>query len=1239
LAEKSEDSVGTGDSFEALLRKAARVSQVSTRAVFPAGKKLSGDRFEIVRKIGEGGMGVVYEAFDAERRSKVALKTLSRLEAGDVYRLKNEFRALSDVSHPNLVRLHELFADEGQWFFSMDLVDGVRFDTWVRPDGALDETRLRAVLPELLSAVTAIHDAGKLHRDLKPSNVLVTQEGRVVVLDFGLAVDPELGGVGQTVADDNVSGTPAYMAPEQAAGKAATAASDFYAIGVMLFEALTGKLPFDGRAGEMLAQKQMREAPSAAEHEPNAPEDLVATCAALLALHPAARPGGAALSARFDLKHELTGTAVTRSSRAPLATTELVGREAELSALRDAYRAAREQDKPVIVLMSGESGIGKSALLERFLGELRDEGRAVVLTGRCYERESVPFKGFDALIDELSRYLRRLGEAARDLLPREAHALRRLFPVLGRIDAIAQAPERAVGDAFELRRRGFLALGELFGRIRDRQPLVLAIDDLQWSDLDATTLFLHLVRQADAPRVLLIASHRSEGMQQSPVLTPIYETLEVDIRLDVRRLGVGPLQPGAAALLVPGARQDRQALLREAGGNPFLLRELSRADQKTAGQSLAEILRARVAGLPRAERMLLEVLAVAARPLALELTADAAGILDHAREAFDGLRSAHLARSSVQPGSLECYHDRVREAVAAGLSETMTRRYHAALAHALAQAPDADPEHLAEHFEQAGEAELAAEHAARAAERAMRAFAFDQAARLYDKALRLGSFDHDRAHRLQVALGDALARGGHGPEAAETYLRSCKGASDSEVQKLKRKATEQYLYSGRLARGRELLAETLQPFGLRMPSSPAAAAATLTLERARLRLRGLELATSEPNPARDVQLMPLFRVVSALSGRDILSCAALNTQILRRALDAGAAAISVSALQVDIFNRSLGFGNAERVPELAQRAQTLIETLSNPVLEAWQHFHLGCYEYVGRAEGNFTIALEHFEQFLALAHANPRGFSIYDKASAQTHRSFLLASLGRFSELARELPALIDEAWQRNDLFILPLYMAGPNFAWLAVGAQAEAERELRRAAEAWATLENPYAAHDWTLHAGQVSLCHDRGDARAAWTLCLANDQRFAASFVSRSTSYSTFERLYRGTAAATLAAKTTDQAERDSLLREADRASRFLRLSRPMQRWLLLPRATAACARGDHERAVHLLREFDSGPRPPYFGPIYTYATRRRLGVLLGGDEGRALVTEADGFFRKGGAIDPEHFVATLLPGLEIA
>jgi serine/threonine protein kinase len=140
----------------------------------------------------------------------------------------------------------------------------------------------------------------------------------VVVLDFGLAVDAELGGMGQTIADDSVSGTPGYMAPEQAAGKPATQASDFYALGVMLFEALTGKLPFEGRVGEMLAAKQRDQAPRASTLASSVPTDLDVLCAELLSREPSSRPDATELRARLG-GSESIAQRLSRSIAAPLA--------------------------------------------------------------------------------------------------------------------------------------------------------------------------------------------------------------------------------------------------------------------------------------------------------------------------------------------------------------------------------------------------------------------------------------------------------------------------------------------------------------------------------------------------------------------------------------------------------------------------------------------------------------------------------------------------------------------------------------------------------------------------------------------------------------------------------------------------------------------------------------------------------------------------------------------------------
>src|SRR5688500_12310345 len=156
------------------------------------------ERFELIRRLGQGGFGIVYEALDRKRSARVALKVLREAQGTNLYRFKREFRALADISHDNLVGLDELLTDGHHWFFTMELVNGVSLIDYARPGssastadrplraGVLDEARLRTALPQLVAALNTIHQFGVVHCDIKPSNVLVTPTGRVVVLDFGL---------------------------------------------------------------------------------------------------------------------------------------------------------------------------------------------------------------------------------------------------------------------------------------------------------------------------------------------------------------------------------------------------------------------------------------------------------------------------------------------------------------------------------------------------------------------------------------------------------------------------------------------------------------------------------------------------------------------------------------------------------------------------------------------------------------------------------------------------------------------------------------------------------------------------------------------------------------------------------------------------------------------------------------------------------------------------------------------
>ncbi|HMI93457.1 MAG TPA: serine/threonine-protein kinase, partial [Polyangiales bacterium] len=404
------------------------------------------------------------------------------------------------------------------------------------PRVQIDERMLNA-FHQLASGVQALHRAGMLHRDLKPSNVIVSDR-RVVVLDFGLARELDPKAVSLT-EEGVISGTPAYMAPEQALGQPLTEASDWYAFGVMLYEALTGELPHTGSVYELMRAKLERDAAPPRELNANVPLALNDLCVALLARDPGARPQGStvlqllaslpgpARSAPPAVESQLgsrTLATLATSSREH-ATAPLIGRIEEVATLWKALRAVSD-GRCVALHVRGVSGAGKSALVEEFLGQVESEGTragrasALVLRSRCYEREAMPFKALDGVVDALGRHLARADDfEVSHLLPTDIAPLAQLFPVLERLRAVqhllAVLPPR--GDAVHDRQRAEGALRELFSRLSARRPVVIWIDDLQWGDLDSAGIIKGWLQRADLP-VLLLLSYRADEVDTSECL-------------------------------------------------------------------------------------------------------------------------------------------------------------------------------------------------------------------------------------------------------------------------------------------------------------------------------------------------------------------------------------------------------------------------------------------------------------------------------------------------------------------------------------------------------------------------------------------------------------------------------------------------------------------------------------------------------------------------------------------------
>ena len=276
------------------------------------------ERFTVLRRLGAGGMGVVYEVQDRARGEIVALKTLRHATPAGVYRLKQEFRSLAGVAHPNVVCLYELFVEDARCFFTMELVKGVNFVDYVREAigaASLSIDRLTSALRQLVDGVSALHRLGKLHRDIKPSNVLVTPEGRVVILDFGLITELVPGHPERRRAHHRRNPC-VYRRPKTAAGMPPSEAGDWYSVGATLYEALTGEIPFRGPPIEVLLRKRECDPPPPSELAPDVPADLSAICMGLMCRDPARRLSGRDVLSRLRWRSAACAS-VGRGGRAP----------------------------------------------------------------------------------------------------------------------------------------------------------------------------------------------------------------------------------------------------------------------------------------------------------------------------------------------------------------------------------------------------------------------------------------------------------------------------------------------------------------------------------------------------------------------------------------------------------------------------------------------------------------------------------------------------------------------------------------------------------------------------------------------------------------------------------------------------------------------------------------------------------------------------------------------------------
>jgi serine/threonine protein kinase len=1270
------------------------------------------DRFVIQRRLGQGGFGVVYRAYDKKRDQVVALKTLRRMDPEGLYRFKREFRILADILHPNLVVLYELLSERDDWFFTMELVDGVNLleylrevvrqpsqdssPDWLTPrpgdlsaqntelptldnlDIAQQESvttqtpeivetprspvridRLRDSFRQLAGALCALHEAGVVHRDIKPSNVLVARDGRVVLLDFGLALELSSQDIVQTV---QMAGTPAYIAPEQAAGGLTSEAGDWYCVGVMLYEALTGRMPFTGSMIDVLTAKRNQDPVPPQEVVSRLPEDLCRLCQDLLQRDPKARPVG---QRALNLFGGPSTGARPKSGRESSVQRDrpFVGRKSHLHSLDEAFEAAKE-GRAGAVHIRGRSGMGKSTLVRRFLQKLRQrEPDVVLVSGRCYEREVVPYKGVDSLIDDLSRFLQRLPPLeAEKFMPRDVSALSRLFPVLRQVESVAAARGRMpdVLDPQELRRRGFAAMRELLARLADRMSVVLFVDDLQWSDLDSVALLAELMQPPDPPPLLLILCYRSEEAENNPVI----QKLRAACADPASAPGVTDLQVGeldeedAQALAVElldrfpnSAGIQANVIAKESGGHPLFLDELVRhagVDEGAAGvtasgeATLEEMIQARVNVLPEPARRLLEATAVAGKPIKLEVVASAAGVSKEANEILRQLSGAHLMRTrrARETQEVETYHDRIRETVTSHLAPEILKATHRSLAVALQQLGEDEPEALAIHFREAGEPSQAARYAVVAAARAEEALAFDQAAQLYKVALELRQAEGEEARSLQAKLAGALTNAGRGAEAANAYLAAAIGATPQQTLEFERRAAEQLLISGHVDDGLAVLRRVLSMVGMKLSKTPRRAFISLLMHRAWIRLRGLEFrerSVSEISAEELRKIDTSWSVAIGLGMSESIQGAEFQGRHLLLALSAGELTRVTRAMAVECgYSAQPGAKSHARTQNLINRTLALSKRANQPYTTGLALLNKGIAALLG---GRFREGKECAGLAETILREQCTGVT-WELDTAQLFGLFCRLWLGEWGEMLQRYNVYRKQADDRGDLYLLSWLRPRISYVLsLAADDPQGAEEEERIGIAAWPRREFDLLRYEDMFV--QTDILLYKNQPLDAWNFLSGQWSALSRSLVLRIQIIYIEAQILRARSLLALAVGEQQSQKikmtRAQLLDLADGCARKLhRQKAPWADALAMHfRACSAATRGNDREALDLIAVAEKGFGEVHMAP-WAMAARRRRGELLGGDEGAALIRSADETLAGLSVKNPARVMEWLAPGI---
>ena len=728
------------------------------------GQPLTFGPYEVLALIGKGGMGVVYQARHGETGEEVAIKTVRAATQGLLQRIRREVLAMSRAKHPGLVRFIATGLGESVPWYGMELLQGTTLHDYMmcttvetrsvsrvespssmsaaatvgkpaigyRPSAigqkpaaesrepAADLSGFLTLMARVCSALAYLHGEGVVHRDLKPQNIIIRPDGTPVIVDFGVA--SRFGAVGRETLDvsGKVEGTPAYMAPEQIRGEYVDARADLYSVGCILYEGVTGRVPFAATSYKEVMEAHVHAVPVPpsllVENVAPILNDLIVR---LLAKNPRDRLGHArdVVAMLAELGADSGSWLAEKPGRDYLYRPRFVGREQSIKELQSHIRRAHEGENRCVFLR-GESGVGKTRVIQELARNLENAG-VRVFTGECLPiNVATPDGGPDVragLLHPFRPLLQAIADRCLESGQREFDRL--IGPRAAILSAIepnlqAMAPgnrQLAVSSQEAGPDRSYQlldALGQTLVEFARRSPCVLFLDDLQWAD-ELTLKFLDLLQAGawEGTGLAVVATYRSEEEHAALRLYQHLFTTAPLVKLD--RFDESVVGEIVRDMLGVPEIDTRfvQFLAQRSEGNPFFIAEYLRTtvaesllsrDQTgrwrlapladlariekglTLDQpgSLRQLVARRLEGLPAHARTVVELAAVLGRDLDGALL-QAVSLLDEA-DFLDAITALVTRQVFVESQAYQFRfdHDKLREIAYEQVSPERRRNLH-----------------------------------------------------------------------------------------------------------------------------------------------------------------------------------------------------------------------------------------------------------------------------------------------------------------------------------------------------------------------------------------------------------------------------------------------------------------------------------------------------------------------------------------------------------------------------------